>query len=417
MDNIYIINNEKFKSIYFSINFTTSANKKEMSESAVLASILSKSCEKYKTEKEIQEYLYSLYGSNFNIGVEKFGDLYNIEFRGECINKNYLPENIDVVNKVLSFMYNIIFEPDLKDGRFNQEIINREKENIINKIKEIKDDKLRFGVRKMEELMCEDEPFATSVYGDEEEVSNITNKDLVNRYEKLLKDSCITMIISGNLNKYDDIKDRANSIFSNKLKSKIGYKELNYNIKKEHKKEVVEEKLDTTQSVLSYGLRLKDIKDDDFYVLNVYNAILGGTPSSKLFQNFREKESLAYTVRSRYYRYKDMIIIYAGIEKENYEKAKEVLEKQISCIKLGDISDEEFNASKQSIISDLKEWNDSKIALSKMYISNIFATKTNTVTLNEMIKKINNVTREDVINIAKKVEIEKIFFLGGELSA
>ena len=60
MDNIYIINNEKFKSIYFSINFTSNANKKEMSENAVLASILSKSCEKYKTEKEIQEYLYSL---------------------------------------------------------------------------------------------------------------------------------------------------------------------------------------------------------------------------------------------------------------------------------------------------------------------------------------------------------------------
>ena len=136
-----------------------------------------------------------------------------------------------------------------------------------------------------------------------------------------------------------------------------------------------------------------------------------------LFQNFRERESLAYTVRSRYYRYKDMIIIYAGIEKENYEKAKEVLEKQITDIKLGDISDEEFNASKQSIISDLKEWNDSKIALSKMYISNMFATKTNTVTLDEMIERVNKVKKEDVINIAKKVEIEKIFFLGGELSA
>lgn len=417
MDNVYIINNEKFKSIYFSINFTTNANKKEMSESAVLASILSKSCEKYKTEKEIQEYLYSLYGANFDIGVEKLGDLYNIEFKGECINRKFLPEKTDVVNSVLEFMYNIIFKPDIANDKFNEEILNREKENIINKIKEIKDDKLRFGIRKMEELMCKDEPFATSVYGDEEEVLKITNKELYGRYEKLLNDSCITMIISGNLNGYDDIIDRVNSIFSNKLQSKIDYKDFNYNIKKEHQKEVVEEKLDTTQSVLAYGLRLKDITKDDFYTLNVYNAILGGTPSSKLFQNFREKESLAYTVRSRYYRYKDMIIIYAGIQRENYEKAKKVLEKQITDIKLGDISDEEFNASKQSIISDLKEWNDSKIALSKMYISNMFATKTNSVILDDMIKKVNNVSKEDVINIAKKVEIEKIFFLGGELSA
>ena len=148
----------------------------------------------------------------------------------------------------------------------------------------------------------------------------------------------------------------------------------------------------------------------------MYNALLGGTPSSKLFQNFREKESLAYTVRSRYYRFKDIIIIYAGIQKENFEKAKIVLEKEINKIKDGDISDEEFYASKKSIISDLKEWNDSKIALAKMFISNLFANKENSLTLDEMIEKMNKVTKQDVIDMANKISIEKIFFLGGEVN-
>ena len=148
----------------------------------------------------------------------------------------------------------------------------------------------------------------------------------------------------------------------------------------------------------------------------MYNALLGGTPSSKLFQNFREKESLAYTVRSRYYRFKDIIIIYAGIQKENFEKAKIVLEKEINKIKDGDISDEEFYASKKSIISDLKEWNDSKIALAKMFISNLFANKENSLTLDEMIENMNKVTKQDVIDMANKISIEKIFFLGGEVN-
>ena len=148
----------------------------------------------------------------------------------------------------------------------------------------------------------------------------------------------------------------------------------------------------------------------------MYNALLGGTPSSKLFQNFREKESLAYTVRSRYYRFKDIIIIYAGIQKENFKKAKIVLEKEINKIKDGDISDEEFYASKKSIISDLKEWNDSKIALAKMFISNLFANKENSLTLDEMIENMNKVTKQDVIDMANKISIEKIFFLGGEVN-
>ncbi len=417
MNNIYKINSEKFKSIYFSINFTMPVNKRQISENALLSAVLGKSNKKFKTQKEIQMYLYSLYGANFDIGIEKFGDLYNIEFRGECINKKYLPNNTDVVNEVLEFLYDAIYNPNVLNGAFDEEVVEREKDFILNKIREVKDDKLRYGIRKMEELMCKDEPFSTYVYGDEDDIYKITSSDLYKRYNEVISNSCITFIISGNLLGYEDIEEKVNNIFNNKLVSKLNYKELIYNQKLNHIQEVVEESQQTTQSVLSYGLRINNPNSNDFYKLSVYNALLGGTPSSKLFQNFREKESLAYTVRSRYYRFKDIIIIYAGIQKENYEKAKLVLENEINKIKDGEISDEEFEASKKSIISDLKEWNDSKIALSKMFISNLFSLKNDSLTLEQMVDKFEKVTKQDIIDIASKITIEKIYFLGGENNA
>lgn len=417
MNNIYKINSEKFKSIYFSINFTMPVNKRQISENALLSAVLGKSNKKFKTQKEIQMYLYSLYGANFDIGIEKFGDLYNIEFRGECINKKYLPNNTDVVNEVLEFLYDAIYNPNVLNGAFDEEVVEREKDFILNKIREVKDDKLRYGIRKMEELMCKDEPFSTYVYGDEDDIYKITSSDLYKRYSEVISNSCITFIISGNLLGYEDIEEKVNNIFNNKLVSKLNYKELIYNQKLNHNQEVVEESQQTTQSVLSYGLRINNPNSNDFYKLSVYNALLGGTPSSKLFQNFREKESLAYTVRSRYYRFKDIIIIYAGIQKENYEKAKLVLENEINKIKDGEISDEEFEASKKSIISDLKEWNDSKIALSKMFISNLFSLKNDSLTLEQMVDKFEKVTKQDIIDIASKITIEKIYFLGGENNA
>ena len=417
MNNIYKINSEKFKSIYFSINFTMPVNKRQISENALLSAVLGKSNKKFKTQKEIQMYLYSLYGANFDIGIEKFGDLYNIEFRGECINKKYLPNNTDVVNEVLEFLYDAIYNPNVLNGAFDEEVVEREKDFILNKIREVKDDKLRYGIRKMEELMCKDEPFSTYVYGDEDDIYKITSSDLYKRYNEVISNSCITFIISGNLLGYEDIEEKVNNIFNNKLVSKLNYKELIYNQKLNHIQEVVEESQQTTQSVLSYGLRINNPSSNDFYKLSVYNALLGGTPSSKLFQNFREKESLAYTVRSRYYRFKDIIIIYAGIQKENYEKAKLVLENEINKIKDGEISDEEFEASKKSIISDLKEWNDSKIALSKMFISNLFSLKNDSLTLEQMVDKFEKVTKQDIIDIASKITIEKIYFLGGENNA
>ena len=203
MINFYKINNEKFKSIYFSINFTMQVTKGEISKNSLLAKMLLKSCEKYQTEKEMQKRLYSLYGSNFDIGVEKLGDLYNIEFRAECINKKYLPENIDVVDDILRFMYNVIYKPNITEKKFNEDLFKREKENLVDKIREVKDDKLRFGIRKMEELMCENEPFGVYVYGSEDDVLSISNEELYKTYEKLINDSLVTVIVSGNLNGYE----------------------------------------------------------------------------------------------------------------------------------------------------------------------------------------------------------------------
>lgn len=416
MINIQKINDKKFKSIYFSFNYTINANKKEMTESAILASIMSKSSRKYNSQKQIEKYLGNLYNTLFDVNVEKIGDLYNIEFKLECINKKYLPDNNDVVSDALKFLYDMIYDQSVENGRFDENLVNREKEYIKDKIKEQKDEKLKYGILKMEQILSKDEPFATSVFGDENQIDKITSNDIYNRYINVLNDSCINILISGNLDGYDNIEEIVKNIFNEKINSSVNAKDLVYDkhIDDSNKKDINEtyETQQTTQSVITFGMRIRNSTTDDFFALNVYNAILGSTPSSKLFQNFREKESLAYTVRSRYYRFKSIIIIYAGIQKKNYEKAKEVVEKQIKDMEDGNITDIEFNAAKDSLVSDLVEWNDSKMSLAKMLFVNAF-TNTN-YTLNEMIEKIQKVSLQDVINVAKKITLEEIYLLGGE---
>lgn len=416
MINIQKINDKKFKSIYFSFNYTINANKKEMTESAILASIMSKSSRKYNSQKQIEKYLGNLYNTLFDVNVEKIGDLYNIEFKLECINKKYLPDNIDVVSDALKFLYDMIYDQSVENDRFDKNLVNREKEYIKDKIKEQKDEKLKYGILKMEQILSKDEPFATSVFGDENQIDKITLNDIYNRYINVLNDSCINILISGNLDGYDNIEEIVKNIFNEKINSSVNAKDLVYDkhIDDSNKKDINEtyETQQTTQSVITFGMRIRNSTTDDFFALNVYNAILGSTPSSKLFQNFREKESLAYTVRSRYYRFKSIIIIYAGIQKKNYEKAKEVVEKQIKDMEDRNITDIEFNAAKDSLVSDLVEWNDSKMSLAKMLFVNAF-TNTN-YTLNEMIEKIQKVSLQDVINVAKKITLEEIYLLGGE---
>mgnify|MGYP001851119032 CR=1 FL=1 len=408
---VYKINNDKFKSIYISYNFTMEVKENSaFSNNAVLGALMAKSSRKYQTQKEIEKYLNSLYGANYDVNVEKYGDLYNLEFRIEYINKKFLPGNEDLLENILNFLKEMIYNP----ADWTDENIKREKEFILERINERKDEKLKYGVQRAEELLCKDEPFGVFLYGDQDNVQNVDKDVLKNAYSELLK-SCVTVIISGNLEGYDNIEETFNEVFKKIEFSSKEVTDLIYNTKREsdNKTEEVKEYQDTTQSVLSLGLRIKDCTIDDFYALNLYNAILGTTPSSKLFQNVREKESLAYTVRSRYYRFKDIIVIFAGINKENYQKAVDVIKEQIEAIKTGEISKEEFESAKDSLMADLLEWKDSKIAMAKMKFANIIAFKDADITVEDMRERMSKVTLEDIIRVANLVSVEKIFVLGG----
>ena len=416
MFNFYKVNDNKFKSIYISVNYTMPVDNVQVSENAVLSAILSKGCKKYKNQKEIEKRLYELYGANFDVNVELLGDVYNIEFRMECINKKYLPNNEDVLYKCLELLFNIIYEQDIQNGKFDEKLVKREKEYILDKIRTRKDDKLKYSVIKTENIMCKNEPFGMSIYGIEENVEKLTNDSLVKRYNELINNSCITVIISGNLDGYDNLKNSVSNAFCDKLNSNISYEKLVTDTRSEKgilNLEEVFEKQDTTQSVITFGMRINDLSDDDYYKLNVFNAILGSTPSSKLFQNFREKESLAYTVRSRCYRFKGIMVIYAGIEDKNYERAKECINYNINEIKNGNITNEELNAAKESLVSDILEWNDSKIALAKMLFTNLICKNNSDITTKDMIDGINSVTIDDVVDISNRFYVEKIFLLGG----
>ena len=381
--NIYKVNNNKFKSIYISYNFTQEVNDtKIFSSYAVLASLMAKSSKSYPTQKDIEKYLNSLYGANFDVNIEKLGDLYNLEFRIEFVNKKFIPSKEELLEKILLFLKEMIYNP----AQWTQDVFKREKDFILQRINERKDEKLKYGIQRAEELLCKDEPFGTYLYGEEDVVKNLSLKDIKDAYSTLINDS-ITVIVSGNLDGYDSIDSEIEKIFKQYDKNfNTNIENLKYNIKRQenYKYEEVKEIQDTTQSVLSLGLRIKECTPKDFYVLNVYNAILGTTPSSKLFQNVREKESLAYTVRSRYYRFKDIIVIYAGINKENYKKALDVIKIQLEDMKNGNITDIEFKSARDSLLADLLEWKDSKVAMAKMKLSNLIAFKDADISIDQM---------------------------------
>lgn len=414
MKQIHLINDTKFKGIYISLNYILDIPREDISKYAVLASILSKSSRRYKNQTEIEKYLFNLYGSSFDVSVQKLGDLYQLEFSMEFVNKEFLPEKKDMLIPCLNFLREVVYHPIFEDKELDDNFFELEKENMLQKVKSKKDDKMYYAVSQTENFMAKDTLFGGYLYGEEEQIQKLTKEDIIQAYQKLIHEFHLQILVSGNLDGYDQMENQIKEVLKEYMGQKGNLEKLCPN--KPNQKIELEEKyefLESNQSVLTFGLRVKEAKVDDFYKMMLYNTILGGTPSSKLFQNVREKESLAYTVRSRYYRFKNLIMIYAGIDKNKEKKAKEVMKRELEEMKQN-ITQEEFHSAKESILSDLQEWNDSKIAIAKMKLSNMLSFQRDSETLETMYDKLKMVTLEEVKEIANRVYISKIYLLGGK---
>lgn len=406
--NIICINDEKFKSIFVSVNFVRKLNREEAGKNALLASILKKGTNNLNTEKELELELSRLYYSTIDVNVDKIGGLYNVEFGAEFINKKYIDE--DVMEKVINILYDVIYNPYMQNGTFSKEIFNSEKAALIEKINQEKNDKRRWALRRLEEEMHSDNDYGVSTLGDIKRISEETLESLFQYYKEFLQTSEVKIVVTGNLSGYDNIKEILEDKF---IKNTNTATALEINNRNELRK--VEDYEELNQSVLCFGLNIKNTSKEKMPIIAVYNSILGGTPASKLFQNVREKESLAYFAKSQYMKYINAIYIYSGINLDKVEKATEVIQKQLKDIEDGNISEEELDTAKKNIILTYKSISDSKVVYNRIILSNelYYGTKFD---INKFIQEIENVTVEDIKEIAKNIEINTIYLLGGKIN-
>jgi predicted Zn-dependent peptidase len=174
----------------------------------------------------------------------------------------------------------------------------------------------------------------------------------------------------------------------------------------------IKEKMDITQGKLVIGLDIISKMDKLSIVALVYNAILGDGANSMLFQNVREKASLAYSTKSKYVKQKGNIFIRCGIEVDNYKKALDIIKEQMQNIKDGNFTDKDINDAKCYLISGIKSIEEEQDSEIVFYIGNEI-TDTN-MSLKEYIDEIQNVTKEQIIEFANMIEYNTIYFLSNK---
>ena len=409
----HFIKTDLYKTDLSCIIITTPLKRETVTLNALIPFMLRRGTKKLPNQGLINKELENMYGAAFNCGIDKMGDNVVLKFYIESISSDYALDGENILEMNLNNILDIVFDP-VQDGELlNEGFLELEKENLKRVINKKIDDKDSYALDRCISAMYGDEKFGLYKYGYEEDVDKITIKDISDYYNWLIQNSKIDIFVSGdidanNIEKF--LKENANI---KKLRPRIE----NYILNNEftESKQIVEnineisEKMDITQGKLVIGLDILSNMENLQVVSLVYNAILGDGANSMMFQNVREKASLAYSARSTFTKQKLNIFIRCGIQIENYEKALELIKEQLENIKNGEFDEDDLQNAKTYLISSLKSVAEEQDTEMIYYIGQEIS-KTN-MSLDEYIGKIEKVTKDQVIELANSIQINTIYFL------
>lgn len=342
----HLIKTDLFKTNVISVIITTPLERKNVTKNALIVSMLRRGSKNYKTQTEISKVLENLYGAGFECGIDKYGDNQILRFYADAINDKFALNNEEILKNLMDIVLEIVCNPLFENGKFKEEYLSLEKENLSRIIKSKIDDKDFYAYDQCIWKMYGEEGFGLYKYGYENDLSEITIENLTEYYLNFIQNCKIDVFISGDFDeKYvknilqnnENIQNLRPRIENYKLNNE--YTECKENV--ENIQEIIEE-MDINQGKLVIGMNVNSKVDKVQFKTLLYNIVLGSGANSLLFQNVREKASLAYSIRSLYVKQKANIFIRAGIEIPNYEKAVKLIKEQLEMMRKGEFSDEDL---------------------------------------------------------------------------
>lgn len=402
-----LVKNTKFKSNLFSIYFQRQLDRKEVTRISLLTNLLQVATNKYPSMKAISQKLDSLYGLSMNLGLSKHGEKLITSLKLLSISDRYLDQ--PVFEDVIDFASEILLNPLVVDGQLNPDKLDLEKKNLEEEIGSKINDKRTYASLRCIEHMCKDELYSIDHIGYIEDLDSISAKDIYETYKDLISTSRIFIMVEGDFDE-DKVRDLCIEKFKfersnvqNLSREDYGYMSAPIRY--------FEEDMATSQGKLVIGLRTGvDYMDyDRYYSLMLANSILGGGPHSKLFNNVREKESICYYASSNLEKTKGLMFISSGIDIENYDRAIELIRRELDDTRQGKISQLELDNAKKSLINSLKAIGDSIVSdVEFTYNQYISGSK---LTVEDVIGYVEKVDIDMIIESMKDVKEDTVFFL------
>lgn len=413
--NLCHVRTGKFKHATIAVSYATKLTSENAVINSLITSVLTKSCKRFPKMEDFNRELDRLYAASINGSVRKYGEAHTAVFKADTLQNKFVPDGEDVIKELAELLLDAILEPSLPNGLFDKEILESEKTNLIDLIRASQNDKDGYAVRRCAEIMCENEKFSTYVHGDEQTVEAVTAETLTEKYREIIAGAKFEIYFVGDYD-CDAFADILRARFQ-EIRRNVSLETPVTKVRRKASGEVkrVNETAPISQAKLTIGFRLgRSISDRNFSAVTLLKEIYGGSPTSKLFANVREKLSLCYYCSPALEQIKGIMIVASAIEEKNKERAEEEILLQLDKIRAGEISDEEFKNAKDSLINRYNEITDSADAIIAWYMQRSVLGFVDSPDIAALA--VSFLTKEHVVEAAKEVSLDTVYMLSGRTS-
>lgn len=405
---------DKFKTNCLSVNLLTPLSRETAAKNALIPAVLCRGTATLPDMAAIASKLDSLYGARIKPFIRKKGEIQVIGLYGDFADDAFIPEKSDILEQITGLMGEMLLMPKTHGGLLMREYVESEKEQLLDQIRGRINDKRGYSIQRLFENMCAMEEYSTDKLGTESEAESVTTNALTRHYHEILTSSPIEIFYCGSAEP-SRVKTAVTAAFASLPRSEEE-PDMGTDIRMNSLEEApryFEDSLQVTQGKLAIGFRLGEcMEEPNSAAIRVFNAVYGGSATSKLFMNVREKLSLCYFASSFVDLHKGILAVSSGIEFEKYDAALNEILSQLDAVKRGDISDYEISAAKSSVASDYRAIEDSPLALEDFYLNQTLIGPD--CSPSELAALAEEITVKEVVAIAKGVECDAIYFLRGE---
>ena len=405
----YSYRDTRFKQGALSIQFVCPMKKTESAYNALFPAVLLRGTKKHPDLRSITLRLDDLYGAAVGTSVRRVGDYQTTGFYCNFMEDKFALDGDAILAPMLDFIFELLLDPVMENGAFSKDFVESEKKNLISTIESELNDKRAYAGAQLLKNMCREDAFGLPRLGEPEDVEKITPQSLYAYYCALLKESPVQVFYVGSAEP-ETVAKLLEQQFGRIPRAPVSLPpQTAYRCTQQSH---VTEEMDVAQAKLSMGFVIPGTNlTEDYAAMQVFNAVFGGSMTSKLFMNVREKLSLCYSISSMYYGTKGLLTVSAGVDESSEETARREILVQLEACKNGDITPEELAAAKEGVLSALDTIHDSPGAIEAYYATAALSGLTKDPETHA--QAIRAVTVEDVVRVAKSVSYHSSFLLKG----